>query len=404
MIKMGIGLVTSKLLAIFVGPSGLALIGNFRNFMAALEGVSTLSFSAGIVKYIGENEDDKKELEKIIATVLLSFLSIGFILSILVFFFSDYLSFEIFGNNLKYSILFQVVAIVLPWNAISVLFISIINGLGKYQKVIYANIISNVVVLLLSLGLVVQYKTLGALLSIALIPVVLVFVNAYYLPKELPVFKGLSFKQYDFKIFKNLFAFSLMIVPSAILSPFINLQIRNFLIASEGIDSGGLWEAITRISNIYLVFVSTLVSIYFYPKLIKAKLLTESNVVIWRFYKSIFPVFVFGTVFIYFLRFFIVKVLYTTAFLPITTLFFWQLIGDVLKVAGLILGFQLLAKKNMVAYIGFEMVSLVFLYASSVFCIKTMGLEGVVMAQALENLLYLVMLMVYFRNDFFRRT
>ncbi len=404
LIKIGIGLVTSKLLAVFVGPSGMALVGNFRNFMAALEGVSTLSFSSGIVKYIGENDDDKKEIEKIISTVLLSFLLIAFILSILIFSFSDYLSFKIFGNDLQYSIIFKVVAIVLPWNAISILFISIINGLGAYQKVILANIISNVLVLVLSLALIYQYKTGGALLSIALIPVILVFVNAYFLPKESLVFKSLSFKKYDFKIFKNLFTFSLMILPSAILSPFFNLQIRNFLIASEGMESGGLWEAISRIANIYLVFVSTLVSIYFYPKLIKAKLLTETNVVIWRFYKSIFPVFVLGTVIIYFLRFVIVKLLFTSAFLPVTELFFWQLFGDVLKVAGMILGFQLLAKKKMSAYIGFEMVSFVLLYVLSLLCIKTLGLEGVVIAQALENFLYLVMLIVYFRNDFFRST
>lgn len=398
---MAIGLVMSKFLAVFVGPSGMALIGNFRNFMAALEGVSTLSFSSGIVKYIGENEEDKKEIEKIISTVLLSFLLIAFILSILIFSFSDYLSFKIFGNDLKYSIIIKVVAIVLPWNAISVLFISIINGLGEYQKVILANIISNVLVLVLSLALIYQYKTVGALISIALIPVILVFVNAYFLPKKSLVFKRLSFKKYDFKIFKNLFTFSLMILPSAILSPFFNLQIRNFLIETAGMESGGLWEAISRIANIYLVFISTIVSIYFYPRLIKAKAISDSRNVIWSFYRNIFPVFILGTILVYFCRFIIVKLLFTTAFLPVTELFFWQLIGDVLKVAGMILGFQLLAKKQMLPYICFELISFLSLYFFSVFFIKTQGLYGVVIAQALENFVYLVVLMLYFRKDFF---
>ncbi len=398
---MAIGLVMSKFIAVFVGPSGMALIGNFRNFMAGLEGVSTLSFSSGIVKYIGENEEDKKEIEKIISTVLLSFLLIAFILSILIFSFSDYLSFEIFGNDLKYSIIIKVVAIVLPWNTISVLFISIINGLGEYQKVILANIISNVLVLVQSLVLIYQYKTVGALISIALIPVILVFVNAYFLPKESLVFKRLSFKKYDFKIFKNLFTFSLMILPSAILSPFFNLQIRNFLIETAGIESGGLWEAISRIANIYLVFISTIVSIYFYPRLIKAKAISDSRNVIWSFYRNIFPVFILGTILVYFCRFIIVKLLFTTAFLPVTELFFWQLIGDVLKVAGMILGFQLLAKKQMLPYICFELISFLSLYFFSVFFIKTLGLYGVVIAQALENFVYLVILMLYFRKDFF---
>ncbi len=400
-IKMFIGLVTSKFLAIFVGPTGMALIGNFRNFMAVLDGVSTLSFSSGIVKYIGENENDKKELEKIITTVLLSFLSIAFVLSFLIFLFSDYLSFKIFGNNFKYTMIFKVVAIVLPWHAVSVLFISIINGLGQYKKVIFANIIGNILVLVLSLGFIYQYKTYGALISISLIPLVLVFVNAYFLPQDLQIFKRLNFKEYDVKIFKNLFAFSLMILPSAILSPFFNLQIRSALIASVGIASGGLWEAILRIANIYLVFVSTIVSIYFYPKLIKSKESNESKQVIWSFYKFIVPLFIAGTLLVYVCRFIIVKLLYTNAFLPITELFFWQLLGDVFKVTGMILGFQLLAKKKILPYIIFEILSFLILYFSSLFLIKTHGLEGVVIAQAIENFIYLVILFFYFRKDFF---
>lgn len=395
------GLISSKILAVYVGPAGLALVGNFRNFMAALEGVSTFSFSTGIIKYIGDNEDDDKQLKKIIATVLFSFLLIAFVLSFLIFLFSNELSFKIFEKNSDYELIFKVVAIVLPWNVISVLFMSIINGLGEYRKVIFANIISNILVLILSLILIFHFKTFGALISISIIPIILVIVNAYFLPKDLHIFREISFKNYDFNILKNLFTFSLMILPSAFLSPFFNLQIRNFLIESVGIASGGLWEAITRIANIYLVFISSLVSIYFYPKLIKAKELADTKAIILRFYYSIFPLFILGIITIYFLRFFVVKILFTDAFLPITELFVWQLIGDVFKVAGMILGFQLLAKKKMLPYICFELLSFLVLYLFSLFFIKYYGLEGVVIAQALENFIYLLILIFYFRKDFF---
>jgi PST family polysaccharide transporter len=403
LIKFGIGLITSKSLAIFVGPSGMALVGNFRNFMSALEGISTLAFSPGIVKYIGDNEYDKYEIKKIITTILLSFIVIAFFLSLLIFLFSDYLSFRLFGNYMQYSILFKVVAIVLPWNAVSVLYISIINGLGAYKKVIFANIVSNILVLILSLVLIYQFKTMGALFSISIIPVVLVSVNAFFLPKELVVLKGLSFKEYDFNIFKNLFTFSLMILPSTILSPFINLQIRNFLIASVDVNSGGLWEALSRISNIYLVFVSTIVSIYFYPRLIKAKESKETKLVLWSFYKFILPTFILGTVLVYFFRFLIVKLLFTKAFLPITELFFWQLIGDIFKVAGMILGFQLLAKKRMLPYVCFELLSFFCLYFLSLFFIRSQGIEGAVIAQALDNFIYLFILIFYFRKKIFSK-
>lgn len=401
LLKIGIGLITSKSLAIFVGPSGMALVGNFRNFMASLEGVSTLAFSSGIVKYVGENENNKKELEKIISTVLISFLVIAFFLSTIIFIFSDYFCFKIFGNNLKYSIVFKVVAIVLPWNAISILFIAVINGLGKFRKVIFANIISNIIVAFVSLILIYKFQTLGALISITIVPVVLVIVTAYYLPKEIQIFKRLNFHEFDFKVLKNFVTFSLMILPPAILSPFFNLQIRNFLIANVGLNQSGFWEAISRISNLYLLFISTIISVYFYPKLIKSNQTSDSRELIWSYYKFILPVFVAGTILVYFSRFIIIKILFTNEFLPVSELFLWQLIGDVFKISGMILGFQLLAKKRILPFICFEVMSMVLLYFLSLFFIKAIGVEGVVIAQALDNFIYLALLIIYFRKDFF---
>jgi PST family polysaccharide transporter len=62
LLKIGIGLITSKLLAVFVGPSGMVLVGNLRNFLTSLESISTLGFQSGIVKYVAENDKDVIEL------------------------------------------------------------------------------------------------------------------------------------------------------------------------------------------------------------------------------------------------------------------------------------------------------------------------------------------------------
>ena len=61
MLKIGTGLITSKILAIFIGPSGMALAGNFKNFMTSIESIATLGFQNGIVKYIVEHKHDEIE-------------------------------------------------------------------------------------------------------------------------------------------------------------------------------------------------------------------------------------------------------------------------------------------------------------------------------------------------------
>lgn len=401
LLKIFTGVITSKVIAIFVGPTGMTFIGNFRNFISSLEGVSTLAFTSGIVKYVGENDDKEKELAKIITTVFFTFLGIAVILSSSIFVFSDFLCHNIFGSNFQFEVIFKVVAVVLPCNVVSVLLISIINGLGKYNKVIFANIVSNLLGVLLSIILIYNFQTIGALLSIALNPTLLLLVNFIYLPKELQFFKKIDLKNYDIGVIKKLAVFSLMILPPALLSPFFSLQTRNFLIENVGLHNSGFWEAISRISNIYLMFVGTLVSVYFYPRLIKAKDNKETKEVLWSYYKSIIPIFIVGVIIIYFSRFFIIRILFTAEFLPVSELFFWQLIADVLKVSGIILGYQFLAKKIVLPFIIIEVFSILLLYFLSLYFIDTIGIQGVVVAQAIDNFIYLLILVIYFRKSLF---
>jgi len=401
LLRLFTGLITSKVIAIFVGPSGMVFIGNFRNFISTVEGVSTLAFTSGIVKYVGENDDNQKELARIISTVFITFLVIALILSSVIFLFSEFLCLYIFGNNFQFEIIFKVVAVVLPFNVVSVLFLSIINGLGRYDKVIFANIVGNIFGVLLSIVLIYNFQTIGAILSIALIPALLFIVNFVFLPKELHFFKKISLRNYSIEIVKKLAVFSLMILPAMLLSPFFSLQTRNFLIENVGFHDSGFWEAISRISSIYLMFVGTLVSVYFYPKLIKAKDRKETKGVFWNYYKSIIPVFIIGAIVVYFSRFLIIEILFTSEFLPVSELFFWQLIADILKVTGIILAYQLLAKKIVLPYIIIELFSIFLLYSLSLYFIDLVGIQGVVIAQAINNFIYLLILVIYFRKSLF---
>lgn len=400
-LKIGIGLITSKLLAVFVGPSGMALVGNLRNFLTSLEGISTLGFQNGIIKYVAENEKNENQLKKIITTVFISLVCIATVLSGILYFFASYWNSQIFENNFEYAIVFKALALALPWYAISVFLLSVINGLGQFKRVIRVNIIGNAIGLLVSIGMILNYKTLGALLSLVLSPALLFFVTFYFINKEINFFKTIRIHQFDYQVLKNLSSYSLMALVSTVLGPLVYLLIRNHVIQNVGLEQAGFWETMTRISTYYMLFVTTILTVYFLPKLAVAKNNLETKRVFWSYFKSILPVFMIVLTVIYFLRFFIVNLLFTHAFLPVTTLFFWQLAGDSLKVASLILGYQFFAKKLTLAFIVSELFSLLVLYFSSVYLVNFYGIQGVVIAQAFDNFVYLLVLIVYFRKSLF---
>jgi len=400
-LKIGIGLITSKILAVFVGPGGMALVGNLRNFLTSLESISTLGFQNGIVKYIAENQKNKTEFQKILATVFISLLTVAIILSFVLYFFATFWNNKIFNSHFDFSIVFRVLALALPWYAVSVFLLAVLNGLSQFKKVIWINIIGNLIGLLASVFMILQFKTLGALLAIVITPALLFFVTFYFLNKEINFLGSIRLHLFDIKIIKNLSSYSLMALISSVFGPIVFLAIRNNVIQELGIDQAGFWETMTRISSYYLMFVSTILTVYFLPKLSVAQNNHETKTIFWRFYKSILPVFILGVIVIYFARFFIIQLLFTKEFLPVTSLFIWQLSGDIFKVASLILGYNFFAKKLTKAFIFFEIFSLSLLYVSSLVFIKYYGIQGVVMAQAFDNLVYFSALCLYFRKSLF---
>ena len=400
-IKLMAGILTSKILAVFVGPSGLAMIGNFRNFLSTVDTVTSLGFQNGIVKYVAENNENEIQYKKIISTLFISVIIVSVVCGFGLFFFANYWNQLIFGKEYEFSIIFKVLGIILPLYIGYGYLISIINGFSFYKKVIYINIVGSVLGLLLTLYFVYNFLILGALLSIVFTPVVLFFVSWIISKNELSLSKNISFFSFDIDIIKNLSHYFVMIIISGILGQVVLIAIRNNIIDTIGIVEAGFWEAMTRISSNYMLFLNTLLSLYFYPKLVNASNNIESKNVIWNFYKKVIPFFILGLIIVFFLRVYIIQILFTDDFKPVSKLFLWQLIGDFFKAVSWILGLQFFAKKITIAFILTDVLSLVILYFSSFYFINMFGIEGVVIAQAFSYFVYFIIVSIYFRKVLF---
>ncbi len=401
LLKVTIGFITSKVIAVFVGPSGMALVGNLRNFITSTEAIATLGFENGVVKYVAENKKEEKKLKQTLSTIFLSVLVVSIVMSFILFFFSDYFNSSIFGVSYHYNFVFQALAFALPFYIGNIFLIAAINGLGEFKKVIYINSIGSIIGLVVTLILIYKLKTQGALLAIILTPTLLFFVSFLSMNKEVSIFKSVHTKLFNFSFLKSLSSYSLMALVSAVFGPMVLLAIRKNIILDLGIEQAGFWEAMTRMSSYYFVFISSLIGIYFLPKLAIAKDNQETKSLFWEYYKGILPIFMFGMVTIYFFRDFIIQLLFTKQFLPISKLFFWQLIGDTFKAASFILGYQFYAKKLTKDFIFFELLSLTVLYFSSIYFISIFKIEGVVMAYAFTYAIYLLSLAIYFRKSLF---
>ena len=399
LVKIGVGVVSSKVMAVFVGPSGLALVGNFRNFITSIEALSTLGLQNGVVKYVVDTKDDEAALKKVLATVFVSLAAMVLVISAILVVFAQVWSSWLFGTNSDFSTIFLALALALPWYAASILLVSVLNGLGQFQQVIRVNLWGNFLGLLVSLVLVWQLHTQGALLSLVIPPALLFVVVFYYLNQKIHFADLLSWQAFDRKLLWQLSSYSLMALVATVLGPLVYVQVRNLVIGQLGLVQAGYWEAMTRISSYYFLFIATLLSVYFLPKLAEAKTNKATQQVFFTYYKAVLPLFILGLMVLYVGRNFWVPLLFSKAFAPVTDLFLWQMVGDVFKAASLILGYQFFAKKMTLSFILCELASLSAFYVSALVCLPRFQLQGVVMAQAFAYVGYFFLLVWVFRKQ-----
>lgn len=399
-LKVIIGFISSKIIAVYVGPAGMALVGNFRNFTTIFESVGLLGFQNGIIKYVAENGDDYQKQKRFLSTCVISIASVAVLLSLGLYFFSDFISDKLFGDNSEYENVIVITSLCVPWYISSLFLINVLNGFGLYRKVILINVLGNILGLFTSIILIIHYKTFGALLSLVISPTLLFVVTVFYLNKITP-FLSVSFQNFDFEIIKKLSQYSLMALFSSVIGSYVYLSIRNNIIDNLGIDKAGYWEAMTRISGYCLLFLTTILTVYFLPKLSKSESKEQTRAVFWSYFKGVIPMFILGVTILFFLKDLIVPMLLSEKFQPTTSLFFWQLVGDIFKAISLILGYQFFAKKMTKVFIITESFSLLVLYSSSIYLTSLFDIKGVVMAHAFTYFIYVIVLGTYFRKTIF---
>jgi len=259
------------------------------------------------------------------------------------------------------------------------------------------------VALAISILLVVFLGVYGALLNCIISQSVIVFVTIFFVFRESwfrTIFSSISF---DRKITKNLLKFSLMLLTTSILAPYSQILVRDYISTTISIDTAGLWEAMNRLSGMYLLFITASISIYYLPRLseIKDPQLLKAEII--KTAKIILPLLAVACLFIYLLRFFLIRLIFSPAFLPMEDLFATQMIGDFFKIASWLIAFLFWAKAMTSLYIIVEVAFSATFILLSIYGVKYYGLRGSAMGFAANYIVYFICMLFVFRYMFRRK-
>lgn len=390
-IRLVISFFIQRLLAEIVGEAGISKIGQLRNLSQLLTSVTSVGVFSGVVKYVSEHKDDKAQLQKLFSTAFV-FVIIGSIVCFLVLFFgADFISERLFLST-NFSYLIKLLAVLVPFISVQRIFNGVVNGLSQYKKFAKIDLFAYLVSATLTIVFLLKYNIDGALVAIAITPLiqllVLLFIFSSVL-KEYVQFSKLTLKT---PMAKALLAFSLMSFFSSVLLNYVEIDVRSMLADKLSEEDAGIWTAMTFISKNYMVFSGSIFTLYVLPRFagIKTKGLFKQELL--SIYKTLLPIFGLGMLAVYFLRSYFVDFIYP-GFDGMLPLFKWQLLGDFVRLASLVLMHQFLAKKLVRSFIFSEIVSLGLFYLLAHYLVQQYGVEGVVIGHFIRYIVYFVVVL-----------
>ncbi|KAA9340753.1 MATE family efflux transporter [Adhaeribacter soli] len=400
--RTGSTLVLNKLVALSYGPAGITLLAHFQNLIALFTTLPNDGVNVGVIRFLAPEKPDTANFR--------SYLVSGLVLNLLIFILvSSFLLlwpetyFEPFipglGEPEKTGWFLAFFAGILLLQA---LFFVMTVWQAKQQLHWY---------LLMQIGSAAGGLALAASVAFSYsLPITLL---AYLVGMGLPVLilglwrwrktsAAILKLAGQRKHFRQLLVFLGMGASVLISSKLVDFWVRDYMMNSFGVKESGFWQAAAKLSDNYTMAFLSVLGLAYYPQLAArlgqpASLKEFIRPVFWGLGAAASA----GLLLFYFLREWVLLLLFQPEFLPAAKLLPYQLTGDFFKLTSWLLAYLTMAQEKVKLYIGVNLVSAA-LYGLLVWWFtQTFGLSGVVQAHFWRYLLFWLFLFVWFRKYLF---
>lgn len=396
-VRMLAGLISVKVIAVIIGPAGVALLGQLKNFETILIGLANGGINNGITKYVSEYKENEETTKLYISNALKITLVCTAIIAVILIAGSYYLSKAILLSS-EYSYVFIVFGFTILLYSLNTLLISIINGYKQFKKYVVVNICGTIFGLIYSVILVFLWGLPGALINAVTYQSIVFFVTLW-LCRDLPWMKKEYFvKKIDKAVVKKYFNYSLMTLTTLALVPVSRMILRGYVISEISPTEAGIWEGMNNVSTMYLNVLVSSLTIYYLPRMSELTSPKELHNELFHCYKFVVPILLVLGLALFLLRDFVVKFLFTPEFEPMRDLFSWQLMGDFFKMCSWLLAYIMVAKAKTKAYITTEIVFTLLYLLLAFILLKINGIVGLVQGYLINYVLYMIAMCILFRN------
>ena len=401
-VRLACSFISIKVTAVYLGPGGLALVAQLASFLSLFQSMLGQGLVTGLVRISSEQASDAERRRDTCSTALTLGAALTLTLGLVLLLASVPIARWLLGDS-SYAPLIAVSGIAVA----AAVVVDLLQGSLGVSREIHLIGATSIAAALIGLALFAPaawlWGTEGALwANLALIPLSAAITAAVVHLRSRQVRLRDFIGRFDPALARRILGFYPMLIVNGALPPLALILVRDALTATHGLDTAGLWQASWRLSEAYQALIFSSVSLYFMPSMgeragrpaeLREQMLRTLLTTTAATAAMALPIFL--------LRDEVVRIVLSARFTAVSDILPVQLLGDVAKAAGVILGMSLVATMRTGWFIAMTMLSCAAFVSATYLLAPGLGAVGVSWAHLATGLLQIAIGCVALRDLLF---
>lgn len=396
-----IQIVKQKFIAILLGPTGMGISGLYTSATQLIQGLTSMGLSSSAVKDVAEanGSGDTAKINRTVTVLRKLIWVTGLLGMVVVIALSPLLSKSTFGNY-DYTIPFIFLSVTLLFQEISAGQSVVLQGMRRLKHLAKSSVLGSFIGLLVSVPIYYFFGIKGIVPTLILSSITSLLLT-WYFSKKIKIEKVDITPKQTFQEGKEMLKMGLVMSLNSILVLGVAYIVRVFIGRIGGVEEVGLYTAGFAIVNGYVGLVFTAMGTDYYPRLAgvnkdnaKCKEMVNQQAEIATL--IITPILMIFLVFVPFL----ITLLYSNKFVPITGFMQWAMLGMIFKAASWAIAFQFIAKGDMKLFAINETSANIYTLLFNLLAYYLFGLEGLGISFALCYFIYLIQVYITANNKY----
>ena len=401
-LKILVGIVSAKFVAIFLGTTGIGLVGLLQNTLAIISSVTGFGINISGVRMVAlaQSAKDDVEFSKTVVVMKRASIVTGFLGVLVTLLLAKPLSIWTFGTS-DYTSWFLILSVNFIFSSLAVNYMALLQGTRSMKAIAASTVVYAILITSATLPIYYFLKLDGIVPVLVLTSVLNLVVNWLFAWQIKVVAVKVGFKETLLRskeLIELGFLLSINVIFGQITAYLLKLYF-NYQYASESIL--GLYVVATTILITYVGMIFSAMSTDFYPRLTqvqndndKVRQMVNDQIEIALFLLT--PL----IIIFYFLAPVIITILYSKAFLGVVLILKWALFAIIIKAIIWPLAFIILAKGEKRLYFQQEIMGDAMNIIFTIIGYQFFGLLGVGLAMVFNYTVYGIYVFAVVRGKF----